>query len=118
MTDADKKRRNSLLASLAFDEGSSTARRLRDDLETVHNIAVTLDRVRADLAVLADIGAIRTSGELRLSNYLLFQAAYAEFYFTDTLWPDFGPEELERALADYQGRQRRFGKTAEQVEKA
>ncbi|KAF0232781.1 MAG: polyprenyl diphosphate synthase [Humidesulfovibrio sp.] len=59
---------------------------------------------------------IRTSGELRLSNYLLFQAAYSEFYFTETLWPDFGPEELERALADFQGRQRRFGKTAQQLE--
>lgn len=58
---------------------------------------------------------IRTSGELRLSNYLLFQAAYAEFYFTDTLWPDFDGTELERALADYQSRQRRFGKTGEQV---
>ena len=61
---------------------------------------------------------IRTSGELRLSNYLLFQAAYSELYFTDTLWPDFGPEELERALADYQGRQRRFGKTGQQLEPA
>jgi undecaprenyl diphosphate synthase len=59
---------------------------------------------------------IRTSGELRLSNYLLFQAAYAEFYYTDTLWPDFGPAELERALADFQGRQRRFGKTGQQME--
>jgi len=58
---------------------------------------------------------IRTSGELRLSNYLLFQAAYAELYFTDTLWPDFDSGELERALADYQSRQRRFGKTGEQV---
>jgi len=58
---------------------------------------------------------IRTSGELRLSNYLLFQAAYAEFYFTETLWPDFGPDELDRALADFQGRQRRFGKTGDQV---
>ena len=58
---------------------------------------------------------IRTSGELRLSNYLLFQAAYAEFYFTDTLWPDFDAGELDRALAEYQGRQRRFGKTGEQV---
>jgi len=58
---------------------------------------------------------IRTSGELRLSNYLLFQAAYAELYFTDTLWPDFDAAELERALADYQGRQRRFGKTGEQL---
>jgi len=59
---------------------------------------------------------IRTSGELRLSNYLLFQAAYAEFYFTDTYWPDFDAAELERALADYQNRQRRFGKTGQQLE--
>jgi undecaprenyl diphosphate synthase len=58
---------------------------------------------------------IRTSGELRLSNYLLFQAAYAELYFTDTLWPDFDAAELECALVHYQGRQRRFGKTGEQV---
>jgi len=58
---------------------------------------------------------IRTSGELRLSNYLLFQAAYAEFYFTETLWPDFDAAELERALSDYQNRQRRFGKTGAQV---
>jgi len=58
---------------------------------------------------------IRTSGELRLSNYLLFQAAYAEFYFTETLWPDFDAAEFESALADFQRRQRRFGKTGEQV---
>lgn len=59
---------------------------------------------------------IRTSGEYRLSNYLLFQAAYAEFYFTDTLWPDFDAAELERALDDYGRRQRRFGKTGDQLE--
>ena len=58
---------------------------------------------------------IRTSGELRLSNYLLFQAAYAEFYFTETFWPDFDAAELERALGDYQRRQRRFGKTGGQT---
>ncbi|MCI8526178.1 MAG: di-trans,poly-cis-decaprenylcistransferase [Oscillospiraceae bacterium] len=52
---------------------------------------------------------IRTSGELRLSNFLLWQAAYSEFYVTDTLWPDFTPEELERAIADFNGRSRRFG---------
>ena len=52
---------------------------------------------------------IRPSGELRLSNFLPWQSAYAEFYFTDTLWPDFGKEELLRALASYQHRQRRFG---------
>jgi undecaprenyl diphosphate synthase len=52
---------------------------------------------------------IRTSGEQRLSNFLLWQCAYAELHFSDRLWPDFGPEDLELALADYAGRQRRFG---------
>lgn len=59
---------------------------------------------------------IRTSGELRLSNYLLWQCAYSEFYFTDIHWPDFTPEELEKAIADFSSRQRRFGKTGEQLE--
>jgi undecaprenyl diphosphate synthase len=58
---------------------------------------------------------IRTSGELRLSNYLLFQAAYSEFSFPDVHWPDFSPAELDKAIADYQSRQRRFGKTGEQL---
>lgn len=58
---------------------------------------------------------IRTSGELRLSNYLMFQAAYSEFYFTETPWPDFGPEELHKALDTFLNRNRRFGKTGEQV---
>jgi len=52
---------------------------------------------------------IRPSGELRLSNFLLWQAAYAELYFTDTLWPDFSPAEMEKAIIDYQRRNRRFG---------
>lgn len=52
---------------------------------------------------------IRTSGEQRLSNFLIWQAAYSEFWFTDSLWPDFNREELRRALADYQKRKRRFG---------
>ena len=52
---------------------------------------------------------IRPSGEVRISNFLLWQSAYAEFYFTDVLWPDFSKEELYRALAAYQGRSRRFG---------
>ncbi|MGE4504884.1 MAG: isoprenyl transferase [Desulfovibrionaceae bacterium] len=58
---------------------------------------------------------IRTSGEQRLSNYLLWQCAYSEFYFTNVPWPDFTPEELDKALADYASRQRRFGKTGEQM---
>ena len=52
---------------------------------------------------------VRTSGEMRLSNFLLWQISYAEFYVTDTLWPDFSPEELEKAIVAYAGRDRRFG---------
>ena len=58
---------------------------------------------------------IRTGGELRISNYLLWQCAYSELYFCDTYWPDFSNEDLHRAIADYQHRQRRFGRTGEQV---
>lgn len=58
---------------------------------------------------------IRTGGELRLSNYLLWQCAYSELYFCDTFWPDFREEELRKAICDYQKRERRFGKTSEQI---
>jgi undecaprenyl diphosphate synthase len=60
---------------------------------------------------------IRTSGEYRLSNFLLWHSAYAELYFTEVLWPDFTREELMKAIADYQQRQRRFGLTSEQITK-
>lgn len=59
---------------------------------------------------------IRTGGELRLSNYLLWQCAYSELYFCDTFWPDFNEEAFYAAVADYQSRERRFGKTSRQVE--
>ena len=52
---------------------------------------------------------IRTSGELRLSNFLLWQSAYSELVFPDVMWPDFTPEEYEKAIEDYQSRERRFG---------
>lgn len=58
---------------------------------------------------------IRTSGELRISNFLLWQLAYAELYFTDCLWPEFTVEEFYKAIIDYQHRERRFGKTSEQL---
>ncbi len=58
---------------------------------------------------------IRTGGEQRISNYLLWQCAYSEFYFTDQYWPDFNEESLRTAVADYQRRQRRYGKTGEQI---
>lgn len=59
---------------------------------------------------------IRTGGEFRISNYLLWQLAYSELYFCDTYWPDFSEADLHKAIADYQGRQRRFGKTEKQIE--
>jgi undecaprenyl diphosphate synthase len=59
---------------------------------------------------------IRTGGELRISNYMLWQIAYSELYFCDTYWPDFGENDLQEAILSYQSRQRRFGKTEEQVE--
>lgn len=58
---------------------------------------------------------IRTGGEYRISNYLLWQCAYSEFYFTDQYWPDFNEESLRAAIVDYQHRQRRYGKTGEQI---
>ncbi|HVN58585.1 MAG TPA: isoprenyl transferase [Bacteroidales bacterium] len=58
---------------------------------------------------------IRTSGELRISNFLLWQLAYTELYFTELLWPDFGKEDFYRAILDFQRRERRFGKTSGQV---
>jgi len=58
---------------------------------------------------------IRTSGEIRISNFLLWQIAYTELYFTETLWPDFSKEEFYKAIIDFQKRERRFGKTSEQL---
>jgi undecaprenyl diphosphate synthase len=58
---------------------------------------------------------IRTSGELRISNFLLWQMAYTELYFTNKLWPDFGKEDFYKAIIDFQKRERRFGKTSEQI---
>ena len=61
---------------------------------------------------------IRTSGEERISNFLLWQIAYSEFHFTDVLWPDFRKKDFIKAILDYQNRERRFGKTSEQIENA
>jgi undecaprenyl diphosphate synthase len=58
---------------------------------------------------------IRTGGEERVSNFLLWQLAYSEFYFTDALWPDFGAKALDEAIASYRRRERRFGRTSEQL---
>jgi undecaprenyl diphosphate synthase len=61
---------------------------------------------------------IRTGGERRISNFLLWQAAYSEFYFSDHLWPDFDEAALDEAIADYSRRERRFGQTSSQVASA
>ncbi|HYY62242.1 MAG TPA: undecaprenyl diphosphate synthase family protein, partial [Burkholderiales bacterium] len=61
---------------------------------------------------------IRTGGEQRISNFLLWQLAYTELYFTETLWPDFDAAALDEAIASYRSRERRFGRTSEQLEAA
>ncbi len=71
---------------------------------TEESLGAALDTPYVDADLL-----IRTSGEQRLSNYLLWQLSYAEFIFTDTLWPDFKPDELETLIDHYEGRERRFG---------
>ena len=85
-------------------------------LELVRATKQIADEVKSGKLNIADITVIRTGGELRISNYLLWQCAYSEFYFCDTYWPDFDEEALHKAIANYQGRQRRFGKTEAQVE--
>ena len=79
------------------------------DEKTISNHLTTKNYPDPDLL-------IRTSGEYRISNYLLWQLAYSELYFTDVLWPDFNKEELYKAIVNYQNRERRFGKISEQIE--
>jgi undecaprenyl diphosphate synthase len=97
-----------------------TARHLASQVQrgmlAVEDINDTLFAAHLDTAGLPDVDLlIRTSGEKRLSNFLLWQLAYAELYFTPVLWPDFHSDDLLRALLDYQGRERRFGLTREQL---
>lgn len=79
------------------------------DEETIGNYLTTHGLPDPDLL-------IRTGGEQRISNFLLWQCAYTEFYFTGTFWPDFGEEALYKAILEYQRRERRYGKTSEQIE--
>lgn len=77
--------------------------------ELINSYLQTKDMPEPDLM-------IRTGGEIRISNFMLWQAAYTELYFCDTYWPDFGKEDLVKAIAEYQKRKRRFGKTDSQIE--
>lgn len=85
----------------------------------LHSSEITPDKITAELSF-ADLPDpdlfIRTSGELRISNFMLWQLAYSELYFTQTLWPDFGEEELEKALTHFANRERRFGYSSEQLQ--
>lgn len=95
-------------------------RRIAADVQSGKLIAgsITQDTIKQYLTTAAFPDPelmIRTSGEYRISNFLLYQLAYAELYFTNTLWPDFRKENLYEAILDYQGRERRFGKTGEQI---
>lgn len=77
---------------------------------------ITEESMQERLCVAQDVDLlIRTGGECRISNFLLFQCAYSEFYVTDTLWPDFDEKEFDKALSYFNGRERRFGMTSEQV---
>lgn len=96
------------------DEIVRAARKLVQDYTASHEDAASIDESvfasYLDTAGMPDPDLmIRTSGELRLSNYLLWQLAYSEIYITDCLWPDFNKEELEKAVAAYNSRERRFG---------
>lgn len=87
-----------------------------DDDFCARDITGSLIESNLDTAHLPDLDLlIRTGGEYRISNFLLWQAAYAELYFTPCLWPDFDKSELVRAINEYNGRERRFGRTSEQL---
>ena len=96
------------------------ARRMAEDVKA-GNLEIDLINEQSFEPYLATFGLpepdlfIRTSGEARISNFFLWQLAYTELYFTSTLWPDFTKEEFEKALASFQQRERRYGKTSQQI---
>lgn len=92
------------------------AHKVKNNIISVENIDESIINKHLYTRKLPDVDLlIRTSGEQRISNFLLWQIAYAELYFTDTLWPDFKRNDLYEALINYQHRERRFGKTSEQL---
>lgn len=90
--------------------------KVKNNIISVDNIDESIINQHLYTHDLPDVDlVIRTSGEHRISNFLLWQIAYAEFYFTDVLWPDFNENDLYEAIISYQKRERRFGKTSEQI---
>jgi undecaprenyl diphosphate synthase len=123
ITETSKNSRMTLVLALSYSARWEITEAARRIAEGVKNDTIKAEEIDADLfsSFLTTSSypdpelLIRTSGEQRISNFLLWQLAYAEFYFTDTLWPDFGKEEFYEALVNYQGRERRFGKTSAQI---
>jgi undecaprenyl diphosphate synthase len=115
----------SLVLALSYGSRWEIVEAVKDIAGKVKNGIVKTDDIDADLissrlttATIPDPELlIRTSGEYRISNFLLWQIAYSELYFTPTLWPDFSKEEFYKAIYDYQNRERRFGLTTEQISK-
>jgi len=112
-----------LTLALSYGSREELSRAVRAIATKVKNNIIVIDEVDESIINqhlytqnLPDVDLlIRTSGEHRISNFLLWQIAYAELYFTDVLWPDFSEEDLYQAIVSYQGRERRFGKTSEQI---
>ena len=122
----DKTKNNShMTLTLALSYGSreeivnvikELTNKVKNNIISVENIDESIINKHLYTQNLPDVDLlIRTSGEHRISNFLLWQIAYAELYFTDILWPDFKKQDLYEALIDYQNRERRFGKTSEQL---
>ncbi len=118
-----KETRMTLVLALSYSSKWEITRAVRQIAGEVKNGVLAIDDIcedtvarRLSTSFMPDPDLlIRTGGELRLSNYLLWQCAYAELYFCDKFWPDFNEEEFYKALYAYQQRERRFGKTSEQV---
>lgn len=115
--------RMTLTLALSYSARSEIVETVKSIAERVKNNQINLEDIDHQL-ISANLSTasmpdpellIRTSGEHRISNFLLWQIAYAELYFTPTLWPDFRKEDLYKAIINYQSRERRFGKTSEQI---
>lgn len=115
--------RMDLVIALSYSGRSEITRAVKNIAQEVKNGSLSLDDITEETVDrhLYTVGIpdpellIRTSGEKRVSNFLLWQLAYAEYYFTDVFWPDFKKEELYKAIIEFQSRERRFGKTSEQI---
>jgi undecaprenyl diphosphate synthase len=115
--------RMTLTLALSYGSREEIVNVVKNISEKVKNNIISIDTIDESIINehlytrnLPDVDlVIRTSGEHRISNFLLWQIAYAEFYFTDVLWPDFSEEDLYSAIISYQKRERRFGKTSEQI---